>query len=289
MPVYVTFWGTRGSIPTPGHMTQRFGGNTSCVELRTADTTVICDAGTGLRALGQALIREGRKGPFYMFFSHPHWDHIQGFPFFVPAYDPQNEITVFGGEDEEHVHALLSGQMQPRYFPVQFEKLGARILEGDFVDDQVQVGSVKVRRFKQHHPGGSFGYVFDCEGARVIYSTDNELDQLLVDPKADLERLRVLPEEVVNRYRGADLLIADAQYADADYVQKKGWGHPRATTVVDLAIQAGVKQLALFHHDPLQTDPLVEEKVRVCQERARRLGGGELKVFAAREEVTLKL
>lgn len=288
--MFVTFWGTRGSIPTPGHGTQRFGGNTSCVELRTASTTLICDAGTGLRALGQELVREGRRGPLYMFFSHPHWDHIQGFPFFVPAYDPKTELTVFGGEADEPVHGLLSGQMQPRYFPVRFENLGAKIQQGSFRDGAAEVGDVRVKQFKQHHPGGSFGYTFEADGVKVIYSTDNELDALITnETEAGADGLRKLPAEIVERYRDADLLIADAQYTDADYLHKRGWGHPRATTVVDLAIQAGVKRLALFHHDPLQTDPLVEEKARTCQERAKRLGGHGLTVFAAREEITLKL
>ncbi len=287
MAVLVTFWGTRGSIPTPGHGTQRYGGNTSCVEIRSSSTTVICDAGTGLRALGEQLDSEGRPGPLYMFFSHPHWDHIQGFPFFTPAYDPKKKILVFGGEDEEPVHGLLSGQMQPRYFPVRFENLGADIRQGSFRKDATEVGNIQVRRFKQHHPGGSFGYTFLTEGAKIVYSTDNELDALITSEKKD--GLRKLPAEIVERYRDADLLIADAQYTDADYAHKKGWGHARATTAVDLAIQAGVKQLALFHHDPLQTDPQMEEKVRTCQERARRLGGEHLLVFAAREEITLKL
>ncbi len=293
MALFVRFWGTRGSIPTPGPRTQRYGGNTSCVEIRSEKARIICDGGTGLRELGQELEREANGSPLalHLFFSHPHWDHIQGFPFFLPAYDAANTLYVYGGGHEDHVHGLLSGQMEATYFPVSYGDLGARILPGDFDGKKAKVNDVSIRRFRQHHPGGSAGYVFDAGGARVVYATDNELDLVIQDPslpEKDPEALRKFPSEVLEPFRGADLVIADGQYGDLEYPKKKGWGHARATTALDLGIQAGAKRLALFHHDPLQSDAEVEDKVRRCAARAKRLGS-EIVVFGAREGITLKL
>lgn len=288
MPLYVKFWGTRGSCPTPGARTKRYGGNTSCVEIRTETTTCICDAGTGIRDLGMELLERANGAPIsvHLFLSHPHWDHIQGFPFFVPAYAPTTTVHVHGGERTKKV---LSGQMDSEHFPVRFTDLGAKILPVDFVNEEAKAGDISVRRFAQKHPGGSSGYVFEAEGVKIAYCTDHELDELLLDKEAVKSKpaeQRKFANETLDAYRGVDLLIADAQYLDPEYAKKTGWGHPRAETVVDAAIAAGVKKLALYHHDPLQTDPDVDAKVEICAERAKRLGS-DLYVFAAREGVEL--
>lgn len=294
MPLFVKFWGTRGSIPTPGPRTERYGGNTSCVELHTESTTAICDAGTGIRELGEELFRRGAGSglTLHLFFSHPHWDHIQGFPFFGPAYDPASTLYVYGtAKRDQHIHSLLSGQMQSAYFPVDFRDLGAQIVAREVQRQPTLIGDLNVSCFEQTHPGGSLGYRFEHDGRSVVYATDHELDQLLPDPKLPLTEpnaLRKLPAAVVASTRGADLLIADSQYRDHEYVKKVGWGHPRATTVVDLAVQAGVKQVALFHHDPMHSDEMVDEKVEQCAARAKRLGS-KLKVFPAREGVELEI
>jgi phosphoribosyl 1,2-cyclic phosphodiesterase len=221
-----------------------------------------------------------------LFLSHPHWDHIQGFPFFVPAYAPTTTVNVHGGEKTRKV---LSGQMDSEHFPVRFTDLGANILAVDFVNEQAQAGDITVKRFAQRHPGGSSGFVFEAAGVRVAYCTDHELDELLADPeaaKSKPDELRKFVDGALEAYEDVDLLIADAQYLDAEYAKKTGWGHPRAETVVDAAIAAGAKKLALYHHDPLQTDADVDAKVKLCADRARRLGS-ELFVFAAREGVEL--
>lgn len=294
MDAFVRFWGTRGSIPAPGDLTRRFGGNTSCVEIRIGNQLVICDAGTGLRELGLDLLQRGNdRLDMHMFFSHMHWDHIQGFPFFVPAYSPANTLFVYEtAPGEDRVQRLLHGQMQSDHFPVSFGDLGSFMVARQFDRDrQMAIGRVRVECFEQHHPGRSFAYSFECDGKKVVYATDNEIDQTLADPERVVSHpreLRVVPEPFVEFCRGADLLIADGQYTDEEYPQKVGWGHARASTVVDLAVQAGVKQCAIFHHDPLHTDERVDAIIK--EGRARAKGhGSELSLFGAREGLELRL
>ncbi|MCA3015633.1 MAG: MBL fold metallo-hydrolase [Myxococcaceae bacterium] len=292
MGFFVRFWGVRGSIPTPGPRTRRYGGNTSCYEMRSDTTVLIFDAGTGLRELGLSLVRSPPPAglELHLFLSHPHWDHIQGFPFFTPAYLPTTTIHVYGSEKNEN-YQLLSGQMANAYFPVAFKDLSARIVPRSFTGDVVQAGDFVVRRFDQRHPGGSSGFRVEREGRVVVFATDCELDQLLLDPAAARDRpdaRRTLPASVLAPMRDADLLIADAQYTDEEYPKRVGWGHARANTVVDLALQAGVRQLALTHHDPMHSDRDVDAMVLTAVERVR-AAGAELEVFGAREGVTLRL
>lgn len=291
--LFVRFWGVRGSIPTPGPRTRRYGGNTSCVEVRAGKTLLVFDAGTGLRELGVALGRN-HDGPLtvHLFLSHPHWDHIQGFPFFEPAYRSSTTIFVYVPQGDDKHYQLLSGQMSNAYFPVRFSDLGAKIVPRAFKGDAVEAGEAKVYLFRQKHPGGSLGFRVEYGKKRVVFSTDHELDQLLPNKKAiasDRESLRVLPDAVVNPVRAADLLIADAQYTDDEYDTKVGWGHPRANTVVDLACQAGVRRLALTHHDPMHSDREIDVIVSEGELRARRLGFEDLEVFGAREGITLRV
>ncbi len=290
--LFVRFWGVRGSIPTPGPRTRRYGGNTSCVEVRTATTLLVFDAGTGLRELGVELLR-GPPKPLavHLFLSHPHWDHIQGFPFFGPAYVKTTTLSVYGPQGDDKNYRLLSGQMSNAYFPVRFSDLGANIVSRSFQGATVKAGDVTVTCFDQKHPGGSYGFRVEHDGKTLVFATDSELDQVLLDPEQpvdDPEGLRTLPPALVQAARGADLLIADAQYTEREYLQKVGWGHPRATTVVDFAVQAGARQLALTHHDPMHSDRDIDLLVMECQERAS-LHGADLEVFGAREGVTLKL
>ncbi|HLV19705.1 MAG TPA: MBL fold metallo-hydrolase [Polyangiaceae bacterium] len=293
MATFVRFWGTRGSIPTPGNKTRKYGGNTSCIELRIDETLFVCDGGTGLRELGLSLAERGHDPiEAHMFFSHTHWDHIQGFPFFVPAYSPSTQLHVYDvSADDDRVHRLLLGQMQSDYFPVSFSDLGSRILSRNFEHQKTVIDGVTVSFFEQQHPGRSFAYAFEKGGTKVVYATDNELDLTLLNPAEvarDPECLRRAPEDFIRFVAGADLLIADGQYTDEEYAQKIGWGHARARTVVDLAITAGVKQCAIFHHDPMHSDDVVEDKIDDCRARARRFGSN-LSVFGAREGLELKL
>ncbi len=293
MDFFVKFWGTRGSIPTPGHRTQKFGGNTSCVEMRIAGELFICDGGSGIRELGLDLMARGSEEIVgHMFFSHTHWDHIQGFPFFTPAYLPQNTFHVYtaagGGK---HTFELLSGQMNSDYFPVSFSDLGARIVPSRLQGKETTIAGVTVATCKMNHPGGAVGYSFESAGRKVVYALDNEIDPLLDnldESLADTSVPRKVPLSLIDFARGADLLIADGQYTDVEYPSKAGWGHSRATTLVDLAISAGARQLAVMHHDPLQDDEAVSRKIAACRKRAESLGS-DIIVFGAREGMELKI
>jgi phosphoribosyl 1,2-cyclic phosphodiesterase len=293
MTFFIHFWGTRGSIPTPGHLTKKYGGNTSCVEIRCDDTLFICDGGTGLRELGTDLLSRG-GGPItgHLLYSHTHWDHIQGFPFFTPAYLPQNTFHVYGtAEGDRRTYELLSGQMRSDYFPVDFGELRSNIVASHLDGGTRLIDGVAVTVFEQHHPGRSWAYSFVKDGCKIVYATDNEIDLTLPDPKAvtaDLAAPRAIPEAFRRFCHGADLLISDAQYFDDEYAKKVGWGHPRATTVVDLALQSEVKQVALFHHDPMHGDVDVDRKIALCKERAARTNP-QLQVFGAREGLSLRI
>jgi phosphoribosyl 1,2-cyclic phosphodiesterase len=293
MDTFVRFWGTRGSIPTPGHKTRRYGGNTSCVEVRVNDLLFVCDGGTGLRELGLDLSERWPEGiEAHLLFSHMHWDHIQGFPFFVPAYAKKNKLHVYEvTAGETRVQRLLHKQMQSEYFPVSFSDLGATIAPGHFDSGELSLAGVRVRCLEQPHPGRSFAFSFEAGGKKVVYATDSELDLTLKNSEAarrDPALMRLMQDEIVRFVADADLLIADGQYTDAEYPARIGWGHATASSVVDLAVQARVKQCAVFHHDPMHSDDAVDAKIEACRERAK-AHGSDLVVFGAREGVELKL
>ena len=289
MRIFVKFWGVRGSIPTPGPSTRRYGGNTSCYEIRIGDTLIICDAGTGIRPLGLDLLNRGASTiEGHMFLSHAHWDHIQGFPFFLPVYEQSTKIFVYGlSTGDDRPHDLLSGQMQTDYFPVSFRDLGGQVIPGYLENFEGLIGDIKVRALEQIHPGSSHAFSFEHDGRRVVYMTDNEIDIALPDITAN-DGLRPVPERMVDFVRDAELLIADGQYTEEEYPRKVGWGHARATTVTDLAIAGNVKRLAITHHDPMQSDMEVDAKIAVCRKRVQTLGGN-VEVFGAREGLELRI
>ncbi len=262
----VTFWGVRGSIPSPGPDTTEFGGNTSCVEVRAGDVLVIFDGGTGLRLLGKKLVRE-MPITAHIFFSHVHWDHIQGFPFFDPAFVPGNAIYLYGGNNVSRtLEETLAGQMDHPSFPVHLTEMGARmtfldLYEGQTVHLESADGDqVTVTTARGNHPNGVWAFRVEHKGSSVMYATDTE-HYAIVDPK--LARLA----------KGVDVLIYDAQYTPEEYAgtsgrggPKVGWGHSTFAAAVDLAKAADVKKLVLFHHDPSQSDAQVREKERRAKE-----------------------
>jgi len=292
MDAFVKFWGTRGSIPTPASWTRVYGGNTACVEVRFDDTMFICDAGSGIRELGKdLLVREKKPAEIHMLITHAHWDHIQGFPFFAPAYARENQIRIYGtSAGDDNRYQLLSGQMGSNYFPVSFRQMGANFIFDHLSGGDRVIDGVRVRSIPLNHPGGCVGYTFEKEGVKIAYLTDNELEihpeDLFPDPE-NKGSLRQVPDLLIEAALGADLLIADAQYDDEQYATKRGWGHSCCFSVTDFAVRAEVKNLALFHHDPESTDWDIDAKVKTCQYRAigRR---SKMKVFAARESVELK-
>jgi phosphoribosyl 1,2-cyclic phosphodiesterase len=293
LPFFVKFWGTRGSIPTPGNRTKRFGGNTSCVEIRSGEHVLICDAGSGIRELGADIMTRGLSPIVtHLFLTHAHWDHIQGFPFFVPAYVPQSQCHIYGiNEGDDRFYRLLSGQMTSDYFPVSFAELRANIHPCYLKGGAGQIGDIRVATMALEHPGGCLGYAFSRDNVKVVYATDNEIDRLLsvaARSGGAHGEIRRAPAVLVDFARNADLLIADGQYTDAEYLGKVGWGHSSCITVVDLAVQAGVKQLAIFHHDPARSDADVDQLIETCRKRAAELAS-DLIVFGAREGVEFRI
>jgi len=257
----VRFWGVRGSIPTPGPETVGVGGNTSCLEVRCGDRLVIFDGGTGLRSLG-ALLMKNLPVKASMFFSHVHWDHIQGFPFFVPAFVPGNHFDIYGGKNLSSTLAeTLHGQMNFPNFPVTLDQMAATMVFHQFEDGQhVELGDdLKVKGLLLNHPGGSYGYRVEYDGKVMVYCTDTEHREEPDPPVLELAR-------------DADLLIYDAQYTPEEYageydgIPKVGWGHSTFVEAAKLAELSGVSRVILFHHDPTQNDDAVAEKERRCRE-----------------------
>ncbi|MBW1981492.1 MAG: MBL fold metallo-hydrolase [Deltaproteobacteria bacterium] len=244
----VTFYGTRGSIPVPHPDYVEFGGNTPCILVTFSTGRVaVLDAGTGIRKLGNDLLAAAHEqyNEFVIGLSHTHWDHIQGFPFFKLANDPRRNITLaICGKDRstKRLENIFATQMQRDYFPVPLDKIGARInfWQPDFTE-YVHPRGVEIVAAKHNHPGGAYGYRLTEGGKTLVYCTDVEHGDS-IDPN------------VVALARNADLLIHDAQYTPEELKERKGWGHSSWQQAVDVAERAGVKRLALFHHDPDHPD-----------------------------------
>jgi phosphoribosyl 1,2-cyclic phosphodiesterase/CheY-like chemotaxis protein len=292
----VKFWGTRGSIAAPGPATTAYGGNTSCVEVRAGSDILIFDAGTGIRELGLALQNEfeGRPLTVHLFVSHTHWDHIQGFPFFMPAYAPGTTIHLYGAPGPgRSLEKLLGGQMNPDYFPVALGDLAARIHVHEYRGTTFQIGETTIAATYLNHPGMTLGYRVTCAEKSVVYATDNEQYRVTLEhvgQRAEAGRRfgQRLDEEFVGFVAGADLYIGEAQYTDEEYPDRIGWGHSPLSATVEVAIKANVRALALFHHDPMHSDDVVA----AMEAEAQRLiasRGAALQCFAAREGQSLEL
>ncbi|HKB42180.1 MAG TPA: MBL fold metallo-hydrolase [Gemmataceae bacterium] len=290
----VQFWGTRGSIPTPGRHTEKYGGNTTCVELRHGDTLVVLDAGSGIRQLGAAWMQETAGKPIraHLLFTHLHWDHIQGFPFFAPAYRQGNSFTVYGEQRPDGgIRELLGGQMRGSYFPVPLAAMQAELSFHDTAPE-FAVEGITVRTARLPHPGGCLGYRLEVAGSVFVFATDSELDGVALNKdavQADHAAPREYEPALVEFFRGANLLVIDCQYTDEEYAGRRGWGHNSIATVVDLCRQARPDAVALFHHDPESNDDKV---LAMADETARRLESAGVTgalVFAARERLAMKV
>lgn len=270
--VGVRFWGTRGSIAAPSPETVRYGGNTSCVEilLPEHDELLVIDAGTGLRVLGNAKLRERKEWHGHIFISHTHWDHIQGLPFFSPWYLPGNSFTIVSTDQNElPLEKVIAGQMISAYFPVDFERLGADIAFKKLTEGDHTINRLRVETLLANHPNVTLMFKFHLGGKTLVYATDNELqwpNEKGVDPMA-AQRARM-----VEFFRGADLLIHDAQYTDDEYRTKRGWGHSSWREALDIAIRSDVKQLVFFHHDPDHTDEMLDRISAECGEELEKRG-----------------
>lgn len=257
----ITFWGVRGSIPTPGPDTAEVGGNTSCLEVRAGNRLIILDGGTGLRLLGNKLVQENNPIHASMFFSHVHWDHIQGFPFFTPAFSKENEFHIFGGKNlEMTLGETLAGQMNFPNFPITLETLAARIVFKEFDDGHdVHLGEgVTIKGLPMQHPNGCYGYRVEYGGKAFAYCTDTEHGD-------------VPDENVLELAKNADAFVYDTQYTPEEYTgevggpPRTGWGHSTFVEAAQLAKLANAKKLILFHHDPAHTDQMIAQKEARCQ------------------------
>jgi phosphoribosyl 1,2-cyclic phosphodiesterase len=259
------FYGTRGSIPICDAGFQQFGGNTTCLQITFTDTNrvAIIDAGTGLRNLGRDLLAIGHKqAEIVIAFTHFHWDHIQGFPFFAPAYDPGQKITFLALARDQpvgHIREIFEVQMQAEYFPVQLEQMGAEFEFLQIADASKHFTAIKnvqtmVTAQKHNHPGGAYSLRIERNGRVVVVCTDVEHGEQI-----DLR--------LVELARGADLLVHDAQYTAEELQKRRGWGHSSFDQAMQVAEMAGVKSLALTHHDPDHDDEFLLRIEKLCQER----------------------
>ena len=288
----IRFWGTRGSLAKPGPSTVRYGGNTSCVEVRAADgTLIILDCGTGAHDLGRSLVMSGERpirGHFLL--THTHWDHIQGFPFFAPLFIQGNEWDIYAPQGlGQRLEDTLAGQMEYTYFPVTLGQLDATIRYHELTEGAFDLGAAQVTTRYLNHPGLALAYRLEAGGVAVVYATDHEPHSRHQSEAAGSAQLLPVHREDqrhVEFLAGADLVIHDAQYTLEEYPSKLSWGHSPAELAVDFALAAGVKRLALFHHDPLRDDAALDQLVEKCRQRA--VPGG-LDVFAAAEGQTIEL
>jgi phosphoribosyl 1,2-cyclic phosphodiesterase/CheY-like chemotaxis protein len=300
VPARIRLWGVRGSIPVPGRGTVRYGGNTSCVEVRADGEIIILDAGSGIRLLGLALDKEfgPRSMRLTLLISHTHWDHIQGLPFFSPAYNQKNLIRVLGYEGARAGLAkILASQMETPFFPVSLRQLPSHLAIEELKEMEFQVGNVEVRSKFANHPGVCVGYRLATSSGSIAYFPDNEPYE---DLKLQLASRDGISEEeardfanaertkLVDFLEGCDVALMDTQYTDEEYAKHIGWGHSSVDSVVSLALDANVGKLILFHHDPNHDDAMIDKIV----EHARTLvakSGKPLEIEGAQEGAEILL
>lgn len=280
------FWGVRGSVPTPGPSTVHYGGNTSCVEVRADGEIIVLDSGTGIRPLGLALKEEFKDRPLQLtvLISHTHWDHVQGFPFFQPAYAEENRIRILGYEGARDGLVVFSNQMESPFFPIGLSSLPSQVTIEEMRDMEFDVGQVRVRAEFMNHPGVCVGYRLHTSQGVITYMPDNEPFFNAIEPPADRAQAfeHVETRKLLSFLRDSDALIIDAQYDCAEYANHVGWGHGCVDDVVELAVRGDVKQLFLFHHDPTHDDAKVASMLEHARSLARKLGS-IIRVEAARE------
>jgi phosphoribosyl 1,2-cyclic phosphodiesterase len=285
----IKFWGVRGSIPSPGPNTQRYGGNTTCIEVRTDDDDlIILDGGTGIFPLAQQLLKE-IPVTAHIFNTHSHWDHIQGLPFFIPIFIPGNTIHLYGAFDPisgAGPERIMNIQMQYSYFPVREAEMKSRIHYRTVMPHEVvKLGSSSITPTLLNHPVVNLGYRIECRGKSIFFTGDHEPHYNIYDPQDDgyAEYQALIDEQslaIVEAIRGVDVLIADSSYTIGEYPSKKGWGHGTFDSCIALAKAAGAKILYCTHHEPTRSDDDLET---VFAEAVARHACKELDIRLARE------
>jgi phosphoribosyl 1,2-cyclic phosphodiesterase len=270
--ISVRFRGVRGSTPSPGLCTARYGGNTACVELRAGDEILILDAGSGIRALGADLGTEFGSRPIKatLLISHTHWDHIQGLPFFTPAFSTKNRIRVIAAKGAgATLERALRNQMDPIHFPVGLDQMpGLNCIE-ELRSDKVSLGAFTVHVAELNHPGGCAGFRVEAHGASLAYLPDHEPFEIGYVSASGSSSAQARTDALVEFVRGVDLLILDTQYTAAEYRHRRGWGHGSLPDSVSLALNADVRQFALFHHDPGHDDDQIDAMLESARNMAR--------------------
>ena len=276
----------------------RYGGNTSCLQLLGGNEVVILDGGTGLRELGLKLAAEGRPLKIHLLLSHTHWDHIQGFPFFTPIYNPANEIVVYGPRPlDKSLQEAVMFQMQYAYFPVRGVELAARMQFREIEEQTWKIGDIELSTKSMNHPIRVLAYKFRRGDRSGVYTGDNEPYYDVMAEKGDpsdpairrrLSFIEGCNRSVVDFLSGTDLLVAAAQYTDEEYAQKRGWGHSSLTQVVTMAAQAAVRRLVLFHHEPTHTDAGMDQHAKRAKALAKKLAK-KMDVVTAKEGMTLEV
>jgi phosphoribosyl 1,2-cyclic phosphodiesterase len=287
-------WGVRGSIPVPGPETVRYGGNTSCIEVRADGELIVLDAGSGIRELGLALAKEFGSRPISLslLITHVHWDHIQGFPFFIPSYSDKNRIRVFGYNGADFgMGEILQGQMATPFFPIALYDLPGKIKIEKLDSMEFEIGKVRVRSIFVNHPGVCVGYRLFTSNGSIAFLPDHEPYEALKLHSAESHLLSLEEKQkqahaeraaLVKFLQDCDILILDTQYTDKEYESHVGWGHGSISTAISLAVDASVRKLILFHHDPTHDDETIDKMAEAGRKLAAK-NKGHLEIEAARE------
>ena len=272
---HFTLWGTRGSTPTIGGRFQRHGGNTSCMSLTCGDELLIFDAGSGIRDLG-IQIMSGKPRKLHLFITHTHWDHIQGFPFFIPAYVPGFEITVYGSIGfGKNLEAIFRGQLDRDYFPVQMEDMQSRLEFKHLPETPIEIGGAKITWEFSHHPLPTVGYKIEIDGRTLVWMPDDEFLQGHTGPPHALTRddSLVAPfDKIIAFLSGVDVVIHEAQYTADEYPKKIGWGHSSVPNACLLMKLAGIRRWLITHHDPMHDDAFLEKKLNLTRQILEEIG-----------------
>ena len=274
------FWGVRGTLPVSGETALKYGGNTSCISLEfPSQQLFVFDGGSGIKTLGDWLTSQQRKRiQAKLFISHPHWDHINSIPFFAPLYQQGNDFEILGANQGDNtMRELISAQMDGVYFPITLTEFAAHVYFRDLEEEVIQLNSIEVKTMLLSHPGKCLGYRVNYNGRSVCYITDNEMfheDSDFYSPRYE--------NKLQEFCKDADALITDSTYTDAEYATKVGWGHSCISKVVNLADNANVKTLYLFHHDPDQTDSDIDAKLETAISLLSKRNS-QTEVFAPRE------